>query len=131
MQESAGIIILNKNNKVLILRPSGYGNKIWSVPKGKIEKDEMPIDAAIRETEEEAGIKTDKDKLISLGIQTYKNKKKKVHLFLIKVEELDDDYIPNLNWENDKFLWIDLEQSMKLIHEAQIPFMEKIKELIK
>ncbi len=49
---SAGGVILNNNKIVLIMQ----ANSTWSFPKGKIEKDESRLDAAIREIREETGL---------------------------------------------------------------------------
>lgn len=52
---SAGIVIIRKNNnKTLVLMMRAYN--YWDFPKGKIELGERVIEAAIRETKEEAGI---------------------------------------------------------------------------
>lgn len=51
--------ILIKDNKVLMMRRSntGYHDGDYSLPAGHIENGEYPDQAAIRETEEEVGIK--------------------------------------------------------------------------
>ncbi|MFC2164086.1 NUDIX domain-containing protein [Acidobacteriota bacterium] len=52
---SAGIVIIRKEGpewKYLFLR--AYKN--WDFPKGVVESEEDPLESAIRETEEEAGI---------------------------------------------------------------------------
>ena len=57
-ERSAGIIMLREENgKVYILllkKPSGY----WECPKGKIRSTETTIEAALREVQEETGIRT-------------------------------------------------------------------------
>lgn len=50
--EAAGGLVKNKNNELLVIHRFG----IPDLPKGKIEKNETPEDAAIREVEEECGI---------------------------------------------------------------------------
>lgn len=56
-ERSAGIVIFRKENDkrlfLLLHYPSGH----WDFVKGKIEKDENPREAAVRETTEETGIK--------------------------------------------------------------------------
>lgn len=44
-----------RKNKILLLKRknTGFGDKMYSVPAGHLEKEETVIDAAIRETEEE------------------------------------------------------------------------------
>lgn len=54
---SAGIIVYRKTNqgvKFLILY---HGGRYWNFPKGHIEKEERALQAAIRETAEETGLK--------------------------------------------------------------------------
>jgi 8-oxo-dGTP pyrophosphatase MutT (NUDIX family) len=51
--EAAGGLVRNENDEYLFI----YRNDKWDLPKGKIEKEEKVKDAAIREVEEECGIK--------------------------------------------------------------------------
>jgi len=51
---SAGILILNDENKLLLVKPS-YKD-YWSLPGGVVEKNESPLSACIRETKEEIGL---------------------------------------------------------------------------
>lgn len=51
--EAAGGIVKNKENKILFIFRQGK----WDLPKGKIEKGENEKEAALREVEEECGIK--------------------------------------------------------------------------
>jgi len=51
---SAGGVVF-KNGKWLIIKPTG--TKRWQFPKGKIDKNESSKDTALREVEEEGGVK--------------------------------------------------------------------------
>jgi 8-oxo-dGTP pyrophosphatase MutT (NUDIX family) len=51
--EAAGGLVKNENDDYLFI----YRNNKWDLPKGKIEKEEMVKEAAVREVEEECGIK--------------------------------------------------------------------------
>ena len=51
--EAAGGFVKNKNNELLFIRRMGK----WDLPKGKIEKGESLEQAALREVEEETGLK--------------------------------------------------------------------------
>jgi 8-oxo-dGTP diphosphatase len=56
---AADVIVKNSLGKVLLLkrRPTERANpNKWSFPGGKIEVDESPMDAAIREAKEESGL---------------------------------------------------------------------------
>jgi len=63
--KAAGGVVLNENKEVLMMFRRGK----WDLPKGKMDKKESFEDCAIRETEEETGLK--KIKLISPLITTY------------------------------------------------------------
>jgi 8-oxo-dGTP pyrophosphatase MutT (NUDIX family) len=51
--DAAGGLVKNEKNELLMI----FRNGKWDLPKGKLEKDETPEIAAIREVEEECGIK--------------------------------------------------------------------------
>ena len=63
--KAAGGFVLNENNEVLIMFRRGK----WDLPKGKMDKKETFEECAIRETEEETGLKN--IKLISPLITSY------------------------------------------------------------
>lgn len=50
---AAGGLVLNKNGELLMI----YRNNTWDLPKGKVEKNEETKAAALREVEEECGVK--------------------------------------------------------------------------
>ena len=51
--EAAGGLVMNEKGEYLFI----YRNDKWDLPKGKIEKEEKVKEAAVREVEEECGIK--------------------------------------------------------------------------
>lgn len=53
---AAGGLVRNENDEYLFI----YRNDKWDLPKGKIEKQESTKQAAVREVEEECGIKVSK-----------------------------------------------------------------------
>ncbi len=53
----AGVILLNNKNELCIV--FGRKHKKYSIPKGKMNKNESLVDTAIRECYEETGIKVD------------------------------------------------------------------------
>lgn len=63
--EAAGGFVLNENDEVLIM----FRREKWDLPKGKMDKKETFEECAVRETEEETGLKN--IKLRSPLITTY------------------------------------------------------------
>lgn len=51
--EAAGGVVTNEKGEILFIKRIGK----WDLPKGKIEKNEQPEQAALREIEEETGLK--------------------------------------------------------------------------
>lgn len=50
--DAAGGVVLNAENELLVIHRLGF----WDLPKGKLEKGELPEEGAQREVEEECGI---------------------------------------------------------------------------
>lgn len=63
--EAAGGLVLNPKGELLMI----YRNGHWDLPKGKMENGETPEQTAIREVEEECGIK--QIKIVESLISTY------------------------------------------------------------
>ena len=64
MKQSAGILLykIDGEPKFFLVHPGGpfWKNKdlgAWSIPKGELADDENPLDAAVREFEEETGVR--------------------------------------------------------------------------
>jgi len=98
MKKSAGILVYRKRNgiEILLVHPGGpyWQNKdenSWSIPKGEIENDNE-LQEAIREFEEETGLKIkkeDKNNIFYLGEIKSPNK-------IVKVFCLEKDFGDNL-----------------------------------
>lgn len=137
MMISAGFLI-ESNGKFLICHSSSldgklsYSDQMWGIPKGIVEKNEYPLDAAIRETLEETGI--DIRKLQSSGsvkiiedFFKYKTTKKKVYvsyanctLNITKEKRICRSMIMPFNIpENDFFLWVDWKVAREMVSKNQ------------
>jgi len=75
---SCGIVILNPDRELLLCHVTGQNH--WDLPKGGIDIGETPMQAALRETREECGLRLDADVLLDLGRFRYTSKKD-LHLF--------------------------------------------------
>lgn len=94
---AAGGIVLNKENKILWIFRRGK----WDLPKGKADDGETPEETAIREVQEECGIKNLRIKeFLGNAYHIYpitKGKKavfKTTHWFLMETDDVD--FIPQL-----------------------------------
>lgn len=94
MEKSAGLIIIY-NKKMLLVHPTGASWKnSYSIPKGKIEKGEKIVEAAIRETMEETGVIIRIDQIKGDGPTINYSKEggkvyKRLHSFIVEIDSLD------------------------------------------
>ena len=103
--EAAGGLVKNENSEYLFI----YRNDKWDLPKGKVEKDERIKVAAVREVEEECGIKvSDLGDKICKTYHAYINRGevvlKKTHWFKMKckgqnkLKPLKEEGITEVRW---------------------------------
>ncbi len=62
---SGGVIYKKDEDKIKIALIHRKDRNVWALPKGKIDKGEKPQEAAIREVEEETGLKGEIEKKIN------------------------------------------------------------------
>ena len=132
---SYGIILYKKNSSLkflLLKRSEGW----LDFPKGHIEKNETEIEAAIRETFEETGIKInpdDIDRKFSYSM-CYKFQRgndmviKHVKMFLSKI---NDNASIRISAEHSGYIWLDYNDCMKnLSHENQREMIKNVYEYL-
>ena len=146
---SAGILLyrlINNNLEVLLVHPGGpfWAKKdwgAWSIPKGEIEPQENLLEAAIRETQEETGLKV-QGKFIPLPSQKQRSGKiiyawaLRGHFDASKVKSnnFEMEWPPNsgklvLFPEIDKAAWFGLEDAKLKIVSGQLPFISELERL--
>lgn len=54
-RQSAATLIVNDQNEVLLVHKA-YGRRVYGLPGGGVEPDELPVYAAVREAREELGV---------------------------------------------------------------------------
>jgi 8-oxo-dGTP pyrophosphatase MutT (NUDIX family) len=62
---AAAVVLFDQRRRVLLTR-QGYGRGLWSLPGGVLEASESPSEAAIREVNEETGMRVDLVHLIGV-----------------------------------------------------------------
>ncbi|MBI2270108.1 MAG: NUDIX hydrolase [Bacteroidetes bacterium] len=128
--EAAGGVVKNRKDELLLI----FRHKRWDLPKGKIEKGEEIKHAALREVQEECGIKEIKIiKELPSTYHTYllKNKHvlKRTYWFEMNYSGSTDKLIPQLEesitdarWMNAKEVWEALKNTYPLIKEVLNPY---------
>lgn len=105
--EAAGGLVQNGKGEFLVI----FRQNKWDLPKGKLDYDESPEQAALREVEEECGIdRLSIVKELPLTFHTYqlkgKRKLKKNHWFLMRTES-NSPLIPQVEEDIQEAKWMD------------------------
>ncbi|NWF76848.1 MAG: NUDIX hydrolase [Nitrospirae bacterium] len=131
-QVSSGGVLFRRHNKNLeVAMVSVKGGKIWCLPKGIINSDETPEITAVREVEEETGLK---GKIVGeLGKISYwffiKEEnvkcKKTVYFFLMEYQGGD---ISKHDFEVDSVSWFSVDEAIKKAgYKSEREILEKAK----
>ena len=148
LRSGVGIVLLNKENKILVAKRIDNPKNFWQMPQGGVDKDEDFYTAALRELKEETSIVSVKpikeieenltyilpDHLIGI-IWKGKYKGQKQKWFLMRFIGNDNEI--NINTTNPEFLdwkWIDLDLITDVVvdfkHHVYKELKEKVKKLI-
>jgi predicted NUDIX family NTP pyrophosphohydrolase len=131
LKQSSALFLVNSEDKVLLVHPSGNYNRNapWMPPKEEIEPDETPLAAAQRAVAEELGLPpTSYGTVKDLGSITYKSKSKTVQCFAALYSGKDDDI--RLDWENDRYGWFAVSKARHMVKEELAPVLSNVIEVI-
>ncbi len=115
---AAGGMVYNDANEILFI----YRNKRWDLPKGKTEKNETIEASALREVEEETGVKN--LKVTQSLLKTYHifKKKGKYKIKITHWYEMHTSYTgelrPEVNEGIEKVKWKNLKKSQKALTKS-------------
>lgn len=146
-KKSAGILLYRFHNKVpevLIVHPGGpfWAKKdlgSWSIPKGELGPDEIPLDAAKRELEEETGIEAAGD---FIELTPFKQKSGKLVYAWALHKDIDPAIIRSNNFEMewppksgnkkafpeiDAAAWFNMDEAKKKMINEQAPLIDELK----
>tara|TARA_B100000965_G_scaffold371983_1_gene361353 strand:- start:198 stop:701 length:504 start_codon:yes stop_codon:yes gene_type:complete len=145
LRDGVGIVVLNKDNKVLVAKRIDNPKNFWQMPQGGVDEGEDFIRAAYRELNEETSIKSvelikELDGTITyelpnrlLGIiwkGKYRGQKQK--WFLMRF--FGEDKEINIKTKNPEFLdwkWIDLDQITNVVVDFKLHVYQELKEKVK
>ena len=145
LRSGVGIVLLNKENKVFVAKRIDNPKKFWQMPQGGVDKGEDYYSAALRELEEETGIKNvslikEIKELITynlpdslLGIiwkGKYKGQKQK--WFVMKFNGEDSEV--NLKTKKPEFLewkWINLDSITNIVVDFKYEVYKKLRSEVK
>lgn len=118
-QRVAGILLYN-DNKVFLVYEKGK----WGIPKGKLDKGESDLEAAMRELHEETGVKLKKSKYDFVDLGDFKNKR-----FYALEYKKEINFKPNDEIDDAK--WVKLSKVNDKIRKDQKEVIKKFKKLVK
>ena len=126
LSEAAGGVVRNDRDELLVI----YRRKNWDLPKGKLDYNESPESAAVREVKEECGLKSIiLEKLLIKTFHTYteKNKSilKKTHWFNMYAEG-DQELVPQIEEEIEKAIWMNREVLIEKVFPKTYPSIREV-----
>ena len=124
--EAAGGVVKNSKDEILII----FRKKRWDLPKGKLDYNESPESAAVREVKEECGIKKivlGKFLLKTFHTYTEKNKfiLKKTHWFIMSATE-NEELVPQIEEDIEEVKWMDKEKIYKKVFPKTYASIEEV-----
>ena len=145
LRSGVGIVVLNKNNKVLVARRIDNPKNFWQMPQGGVDKGENFLKAAYRELEEETSIKSVELIKELDGTTTYelpdhllgiiwrgKYKGQTQKWFLMRFN--GDEKEINIRTRDPEFLdwkWIELDKITEVVVDFKLHVYKELKEKIK
>lgn len=109
--ESAGGLVCNNNHHILLM----FKRSKWDMPKGRIEAGDQREITALREVNEETGLKLDNLSIQAKIVPTWHTTRhqnvrylKKTHWYLMRYDGSDDDTAPQIEEGIIECRWVHL-----------------------
>jgi 8-oxo-dGTP pyrophosphatase MutT (NUDIX family) len=115
LRSAGGVIYQEREGEMWVALIATQGGSVWGLPKGMIEEEETPLEAAVREVAEETGLRG--DRVADLGYIEYRYRDpesnvlfhKFVDYYLLKY--LDGD-VRDHGWEADEARWFTIDGAL-------------------
>jgi ADP-ribose pyrophosphatase len=116
----AGVLCITPDNKVLLIKQFryAYDEIMYEIPAGKLEPNEDPKLAAIRELEEETGMKASNVELLNVMYPTCGYSAEKIYIYLAT-----DCVRTKTNLDEDEFIieeYIDFDKALEMVNDGTI-----------
>ena len=100
----AAVVVVRSGKKlwVRLRKDTGHLDGCWEFPGGKIQDNETPLDAAVRELHEETGLQISPSQLHPLS-QTdfrYPQRKLRLHFYLLELQDPDSMPTEGAQWQS-------------------------------
>ena len=145
LRNGVGIVVLNKENKVFVAKRIDNPKNFWQMPQGGVDEGEKIFNAALRELEEETGMKNVELIKEIEGTMTYelpkhllgiiwkgKYKGQKQKWFLMRYLGRDEEI--NIKTDKPEFLewkWVDIDKITEIVVDFKLNVYKELKEKIK
>jgi len=106
---AAGGVVIRDGRIAVVHRPK-YDD--WSLPKGKLDPGETWEEAALREVEEEIGVRGRLGRELESSHYMHKGRPKTVRYWLMDIEH-EGEFVPND--ETDELRWVTPEEARSLL----------------
>jgi 8-oxo-dGTP pyrophosphatase MutT (NUDIX family) len=128
-RQAAVIPVRICDERVEIALVTTPGGKRWVIPKGSLDEGERPRDAAIRETEEEAGVIGELEtKPLGRYQFTRANERYEVEVYLMRVTTVLDSWLES---GQRRRRWIAVDKAAALVRPELQPFIQMVERLIR
>lgn len=129
--EAVGVVIINKDKKVLIAKrkPDKRMPNKWEFPGGKLEDNETLQECGIREIKEELELDICLDEYI--GFEELEHDEEKFRLHIYTAHKIDESQVLKLNEHTDS-VWTDTNDLTDYDFPAiDLPFVKKLENTMK
>jgi dATP pyrophosphohydrolase len=124
-------IVVNSNGEILLLRRSDTDDRRpneWDIPGGHTDEGEYPVEAAARETMEEAGIAVDPRDLVLVYAMT-EVPRDELSVTWVFYRISVDEHAVRLSHEHSEYAWVSLEEALtKITYERQKRALQYVKD---
>jgi mutator protein MutT len=129
--QAGGGLVINEKGQILFI----YRNGKWDLPKGKIEPNETTELGAVREVEEECGIKVSKiEQLIDITYHTYQMAGKEIlksNFWYLMRADSSQILSPQIEENIEKAEWVDIDKVDTLLSNSYESIIDLIRKYLK